>query len=382
MTRVRGFRFAGVAAGIKPSGKKDIGLVVANGPAAAAGAFTQNRLRAAPVDLSATRLKKGRARGAVVVSGNANACTGPAGARDAEAMARAAAAAIGATEAEMLVASTGVIGVPLPMPAVLAGVAAAAAALSEDGFGAFAEAILTTDKRPKVHVTTADGCVVAGCAKGAGMIAPNMATTLAFVMTDALVKPTWLRAVTKLEAEATFNRISVDGDTSTNDSLFVLASGAAGACDLRALHGALHEVMEALALMLVRDGEGAKRVVTIWVTGASSGRSAERVARRIATSPLVKTAIAGADPNWGRILAAVGNAGVAVAPEAVTVNFDEAPVVRGGTEVPGSEPAARRVMLRPSYEIRVSVGGGDGTARVVTCDLTHEYIDINASYRS
>ncbi|HKA88982.1 MAG TPA: bifunctional glutamate N-acetyltransferase/amino-acid acetyltransferase ArgJ [Haliangiales bacterium] len=382
MTRVRGFRFAGVAAGIKPSGKKDIGLVVAQGPAAAAGAFTQNRLRAAPVDLSAARLKKGRARGVVVVSGNANACTGPAGARDAAAMARAAAEAVGAAETEMLVASTGVIGVPLPMPVVLAGVEAAAATLSEDGFGAFSEAILTTDKAPKVHVTAADGCVVAGCAKGAGMIAPNMATALAFVMTDALVKPAWLRAVTKLEAEATFNRVSVDGDTSTNDSLFVLASGAAGACDLRALHGALHEVMEALALMLVREGEGAKRVVTIWVTGASSGRSAERVARRIATSPLVKTAIAGADPNWGRILAAVGNAGVAVEPDAVSVDFDEAPVVRRGIEVPGFEPSARQVMLRGTYEIRVSIGAGDGTARVVTCDLTHEYIDINASYRS
>jgi len=380
MTRVRGFRFAGVSAGVKPSGHKDIGLVVADGPVPAAGVFTQNRLRAAAVDLSAARIKKGRARGVVVVSGNANACTGAAGARDAGAMARAAAEAVGAAEAEMLVASTGVMGVPLPMPAVLGGVADAAAALTEDGFGDFAEAILTTDKGPKVHVATADGAAVVGCAKGAGMIAPNMATTLAFVMTDALVKPAWLRAVTKLEAEATFNRVTVDGDTSTNDSLFVLASGAAGACDLRALHGALHEVMEALALMLVRDGEGATRVVTIWVTGAASARAAERVARRI--SPLVKTAIAGADPNWGRILGAVGNAGVAVDPEAVTVDFDEAPVVRHGIEVPGFEPAARTVMARPSYAVRVSIGAGDGTARVVTCDLTHGYIDINASYRS
>ena len=382
MTAVRGFRFAGVAAGIKPSGKKDVALIAADGLVAAAGVFTQNRLRASPCDISAARLKKGRARGVVVVSGNANAATGPQGARDTEAMARAAAAAIGAADTEMCVASTGVIGVPLPMPAVLSGIDAAAAALSPEGFPDFAEAILTTDKGPKVHTATADGALVVGCAKGAGMIAPNMATTLAFVVTDALVKPAWLRAVTKLEAEATFNRITVDGDTSTNDALFVMASGAAGGCDLRRLHAALHEVLEALALTIVRDGEGASRVVTVWVSGAPSGRAAERAARRIATSPLVKTAIAGADPNWGRILMAVGNAGFPVDAAALAVDFDEVPVVRGGVEVPGAEPAARAVMGRPAYEMRVSVGGGEGVARVVTCDLNHEYIDINASYRS
>jgi glutamate N-acetyltransferase / amino-acid N-acetyltransferase len=399
MSAVRGFRFAGVAAGVKANGRPDLGILAAERPVAAAAVFTQNRLRAAPVILSEQRLRKGHCRAVVVNSGNANACTGSQGRKDAEAMARRCAAALGAEdEAEVAVASTGVIGLPLPMAAVARGIDAAAARLAEGeaAFTEFATAILTTDKAPKVHAARARlGAVevkVAGCAKGAGMIAPNLATTLAFVVTDAAADRVYLRKLLREESDATFNTVLVDGDTSTNDSLFLLASGAAGQArpvreddrDGKKLRAAVREVLEALATMLVRDGEGAKRVVKIVVSGAESDRAARAVARRIAVSPLVKTAITGADPNWGRILCAVGNAGVAVDPEAIDVRLGDVLVVKNGVGVLDGDGEARahEVMSRASYEIRVDLGAGRASAHATTCDLTHEYIDINASYRS
>jgi glutamate N-acetyltransferase/amino-acid N-acetyltransferase len=377
MTAPLGFRFAGVAAGIKKSGAPDVGLLVADAPAACGAVFTRNRMRAAPVELSVARTRRGLLEAVVVNSGNANACT-PDGARDAAEMARRAARAAGVAEERVAVASTGVIGEPLPMARVARGIAAAGRALRADGWDDFTRAILTTDKGPKTHDVRAGGAILAGCAKGAGMIAPDLATTLAFVVTDARV--TGLRGLVRRAAAATFNRILVDGDTSTNDSLFVLASGR-----VPAPHGmdrALHELLEALALQIVRDGEGATRVVRIEVAGAATEAAAERVARRIAISPLVKTAIAGADPNWGRILAAVGNAGVALAPERVAVWLDRVPVVRRGVGVPGCEARAHAVMSRPGYTIRVDLGSGRAAAHATTCDLTHDYVTINASYRS
>ncbi|MBI4509402.1 MAG: bifunctional glutamate N-acetyltransferase/amino-acid acetyltransferase ArgJ [Deltaproteobacteria bacterium] len=393
--RIPGFRFAGVSAGIKKTGKPDVALLVSSALAAAAGVFTKNQVKAAPVCLSQERIRKGRLRGIVVNSGNANAATGARGLGDAQDMARVAALAAGCDEADFCVASTGVIGVPLPMDRVRDGIALAARELAEDGFERFALAILTTDRGPKIHVVKTRLCgreiTLAGCAKGAGMIAPNMATTLAFVATDAALCTKWARALLREEANATFNAVSVDGDTSTNDSLFLLASGASAAprvtCDDRAgkiFRSALREVLSSLSTMLVRDGEGATHVVRIHVAGAKTERDARAVAYRIAHSPLVKTAIFGADPNWGRILAAVGNAGVRIDPLRIDIDFDDVPVVRRGVFAGHGDTEARahEVMTRPEYSIRVNLHAGRKASAFTTCDLTREYVSINADYRS
>jgi glutamate N-acetyltransferase/amino-acid N-acetyltransferase len=377
---VPGFRVAGVAAGIKKTGRPDVALLAADAPAACGAVFTQNRMRAAPVELSAARARAGRLSAVVVNSGNANACT-PDGARDAAEMAARAAAALEVPEKSVAVASTGVIGVPLPMARVRRGVTAAAAALRPDGWDDFAQAILTTDKGPKVASARAGRAVVHGCAKGAGMIAPNLATTLAFVATDAAIAAPALRRLVRGAAQRTLNRAIVDGDTSTNDSLFVLASGRTAVAEAR-LAAALEEVLGHLAEALVRDGEGATHVVRVEVTGARSERAAERVARQIATSPLVKTAIAGADPNWGRVLAAAGNAGVPLAPARVALWLGDVAVVRAGVGVAGTEARAHAVLSQPRYTMRLDLGQGSARAHVLTCDLTHEYVTINASYRS
>lgn len=391
--KVAGFRFAGVAAGVKKKGGKDVGLIAADAPVAAAAVFTGNRVKAAPVLLSAAHLRasRGRLRGVVVNSGNANACTGPAGAADARAMAAAAAAAIGGKPGEQLVASTGVIGQPLPIDRVRAGVAAAGAALSPDGFADFADAILTTDRGPKVAQRTVKlgrtAVTLIGCTKGAGMIAPNMATTLSFVCTDAAIAPALLARATRAAVEPTYNSLIVDGDTSTNDTLAVLASGATGpALSGRAVAGftaALTELLADLATQLIKDGEGVHHVVTIDVRGAASERAAAAVARRIATSPLVKTAIAGGDPNWGRVLCAIGNAGVAIDPARLGLAIGGVAVVKRGAVAPGyDEAAAAAVMQTPAYTITADLGGGKARARVLACDLSHEYVSINADYRS
>jgi glutamate N-acetyltransferase / amino-acid N-acetyltransferase len=383
-----GFRFAGVAAGIKADGELDVGLIAADAAASAAAVFTQNRVAAAPVVLSRALLARtrGKVRGAVVNSGNANACTGPRGAADARAMGAAAKSAIGG---EALIASTGVIGRPLPMDRLAPGIAAAGAALAADGFAAFARAIMTTDKRPKVaHRTVALGgrtVTLLGATKGAGMIAPNMATTLTFVVTDAAVAPPALRRLVGAAVEPTFNAIAVDGDTSTNDTLAVLAGGATAAAtsarELRALGAALHDLLDELAHLLIGDGEGVHHVVTIEVTGARTARDARAVARRIAISPLVKTAIAGGDPNWGRLLCAVGNAGVALRPEAIAVAIGGIPVVRRGAAVAGWDPAAVAAAMRaPAYPIAIDLGQGKAAARHLACDLSHDYVTINADY--
>lgn len=390
---VGGFRFAGVAAGVKKKGGLDVALLAADAPAACAAVFTGNRVKAAPVLLSAKHLaaSDGRVRGVVVNSGNANACTGRQGTADAATMARVAAAALGGKPRELLVASTGVIGQPLPIDRVTDGIGAAAAALRPDGFDAFAAAILTTDRGPKISAreVTLDGRRVRllGCTKGAGMIMPNMATTLTFVVTDAAIAPAALAAATRAAVTPTFNAIVVDGDTSTNDTLAVLASGVAGpalsATGARHFRHALTDVLGDLATQLVRDGEGVHHVVTVAVRGAASPRAAATVARRIATSPLVKTAIAGGDPNWGRILCAAGNAGVSLHPERLRLHIGDVEVVRRGAAVPDyDESAAAAVMRAPSYTITLDLGSGPASASILACDLSHEYVSINADYRS
>jgi glutamate N-acetyltransferase/amino-acid N-acetyltransferase len=381
-----GFRFAGVACGIKDDNRLDVGLIAADGPVSAAAVFTRNRVAAAPVVLSRAILARtrGRIRGVVVNSGNANACTGRHGLGDARQMAALARDVCGG---HALVASTGVIGRPLAMDRLASGIVAAGAALAPDGFGHFAEAIMTTDKRPKVAardvVLGRRTARLVGATKGAGMIAPNMATTLTFVVTDAAVSSAALRSLVAAAVEPTFNSIAVDGDTSTNDTLAVLAGGTGQASprELRLFGAALTELLDELAHQLIGDGEGVHHVVTIEVRGARTHRDAQAVARRIAISPLVKTAIAGCDPNWGRILCAVGNAAVELRPDRIALAIGGVPVVRGGAAVDGWNPAAvAAVMKTPAYTMTIDLGLGRATARYLACDLSHDYVTINADY--
>jgi glutamate N-acetyltransferase/amino-acid N-acetyltransferase len=387
-----GFLFAGAAAGIKKKGGLDVGLIAAEAPASCAAVFTRNRVRAAPVRLSRRHLgaAQGQIRGIVVNSGNANACTGPGGARDALRMAELAAKAIGAAPGEVLVSSTGVIGQRLPMDRVVAGIHTAGVSLYDAGFAAFSEAIMTTDRRPKVasHPLTLGGRTITllGCTKGAGMIAPNMATTLTFVVTDAAIDPSRLDPAVRHAVAGTYNAMTVDGDQSTNDMLAVMASGVAGPLDDAAharFGAALTDLLADLAHQLMSDGEGVHHVVTIAVRGATSEAAARSVARRVATSPLVKTAIAGADPNWGRILCAIGNAGVKIDARRIEVAFDDVPIVARSTAVPDLDDArAAAVMQRPAYTITIDLHQGEHRGQYLACDLSHEYVSINADYRS
>ncbi|MCW5862303.1 MAG: bifunctional glutamate N-acetyltransferase/amino-acid acetyltransferase ArgJ [Anaerolineae bacterium] len=393
-----GFRAAAVAAGIKQSGRPDLVLVVSDRDCAAAGVFTSNRVAAAPVLLDRETLAAGRAalRGVIINAGNANACTGAPGLADAREMQQLAAAAVGARPPQFLVMSTGVIGVPLPMERVRTGVAAAAPLLSAEGGPAAAEAIMTTDTRPKraaVEVELTGGRVrLGGMAKGAGMIHPNMATLLGLLTTDAAVAPDDLDALLRDAVAGSFNAISIDGDTSTNDTVLLLANGAAGVAlsdaESRArFAAALSDLCRQLAQMIVRDGEGATRVVTLRVTGATSAADARRAADAIATSPLVKTAFAGGDPNWGRILAATGRSGAMVDPDRLSLwvgapGAEPLQLVRAGTPTAFREADAAAVFALPEFIAHVDLALGDGETTLWTTDLTHEYVTINADYRT
>jgi len=392
VTAPLGFKAAGVAAGIKP-GRLDLALLVADSGCAAAGVFTTNRAQAAPVLVSRQHLADGLARAVVVNAGCANAATGEGGLADAREMAEATASAVGCHASEVVVASTGVIGVPLPMPAVRAGIAAAAAALSRDGGPAAARAILTTDTRPKEALVEfrLDGRTarVGAMAKGAGMIAPNMATMLAFFTTDATVDPRLLRRALVEAVGASLNRITVDGDTSTNDMAVVLASGALPGRaildegeDYDAFRSALTEAARRVACMIVRDGEGATRLAEVRVEGARAACEADRIARTVAESPLVKTALHGADPNWGRILAAVGRSGVDVDMHEVDVFLGDVWVAEGGRARDYDEALAHEALLEDTVRIRVRLRSGDAAGWMWTCDFSRAYVDINASYRS
>ena len=398
VTSPQGFIAAAVAAGIKQSGRPDLVLVAADRDCAAAGVFTRNRVAAAPVLLDRATLAAGRAalRGVLINAGNANACTGEPGLADAREMQRLAAAALGTRPEQLLVMSTGVIGVPLPMTRVAAGVAALAPLLSAGGGLAAAEAIMTTDTRPKraaVVVDLPDGQVtIGGMAKGAGMIHPDMATLLGVLTTDAVVAPDVLDSSLREAVAASFNAISIDGDTSTNDSIILFANGAVGVAvaddESRArFAAALTDLCVQLAQMIVRDGEGATRFVTLVVSGAASTVDARRVADTIATSPLVKTAFAGGDPNWGRIMMAAGRSGAALDPArlALSVIATGAPplqLVRGGTPTGYAEADAAAVFAQPEFTVHLDLGLGDGAATLWTTDLSHEYVSINADYRT
>jgi glutamate N-acetyltransferase/amino-acid N-acetyltransferase len=392
----RGFRASTVAAGIrKAGGGLDLALIFSDSlETTAAGMFTTNRVAAAPVVLSRRNLKasRGRARAVLINAGNANACTGRAGLEAARAAARAAGKLLGVSPNQVLVASTGVIGVPLKFDLILSQLPALKETLSIENAAAVTRAIMTTDTFPKSCVlrTTIGGQPVhlAGTAKGAGMIHPRLATMLSFITTDAGVRARDLRKMLRAAVESSFNRISVDGDTSTNDTVLALASGLSGVrvrCGTRigALFLAgLTKLCQSLARMVAKDGEGAKKLVTIEVHGARTRADAERVARAIANSPLVKTAIAGSDPNWGRIICAAGYSGATFDPSKVDIRVNDFVLCRRGLDVGFDEAAAKRELDQKELTIRLDLHQGKASTRFWTCDLTHDYITINASYRT
>jgi glutamate N-acetyltransferase/amino-acid N-acetyltransferase len=387
-----GFRAAGVASGIKKSGL-DVSLVAADTRASAAAVFTTNKAQAAPVLIAREYIAAsgGHARAVVINSGCANACTGAEGIDTARAMASAAAAALGCEPTDVLVASTGVIGVSLDRDRVTSGIAQASRALGTDGGAAAARAIMTTDPFPKeaaVEVATPAGTFrVGGMAKGSGMIEPLMATMLAVVTTDAAVAPALLQRALTAAVDTTFNSISVDGECSTNDCVFALASGGSGVTiresDLIVLTEALRQVCEPLALGIVRGGEGATKLVTIEVNGGRTHDEAKRAARAIANSPLVKTAIHGADPNWGRLVAVAGRAGVDFVLDAARVQIGNVELFAHGQPFDERAPEASEHLQGREVVVRVDLGtGGSGRARMWTCDLSAEYVRINAEYRT
>jgi glutamate N-acetyltransferase/amino-acid N-acetyltransferase len=387
-----GFAYAATYAGIRKIEKDDLALIVSGLPANAAGVFTQNRVQAAPVKLCRRHLafSKGHVGAVLVNAGNAN-CATRTGDAVALATAKAAAKLLKLPAAQVLPSSTGVIGVELDPKLIIDALPRLIQGLRPDRFGDAAHAILTTDLAVKTafgHRTLRRGAVrVAGMTKGSGMIHPQMATTLGFVMTDADIPLPALRKILKRGVERSYNRLSVDGDTSTNDTLLLLANGASGVRpdpkEFAAVEETIAGVMEQLAQAIARDGEGAKKFVTILVSGASSDAAAARLARAIANSPLVKTAIAGADPNWGRILSAAGNAGVEFDPARTDIQMQGVTVCRGGLAADFNEAALKEKLGGPECEIRFTIRGkGKGAARFWTCDFTEGYIHINASYRT
>ena len=387
-----GYLYSATYAGIRAAEKDDLALIVSGLPAHAAAVFTQNRVQAAPVRLSRHNLSRsGGLTGAILMNaGNAN-CATRTGDRVALATSKAAAKLLRLHAEQVLTASTGVIGVELDARKIVDALPRLVAGLNPDRFDDAARAIMTTDRVPKTafaEVALRRGVVrIAGMTKGSGMIQPRMATTLAFVMTDAHIPVAQLRAMLKRGVERSYNRISVDGDTSTNDTLALVANGASGVLpgpkEMPKVEEEITEVMVALAKAIARDGEGARKFVTIDVAGAPDNAAAVAMARAIANTPLVKTAIAGSDPNWGRILSAAGNAGVAFDPAKTDVHMQGVLVCRAGLAAPFSESGLKAKLGAPDCEIRVTVRGkGKGSARFWTCDLTEGYIEINASYRT
>jgi glutamate N-acetyltransferase/amino-acid N-acetyltransferase len=387
-----GYRYAATYAGLRKTEKDDLGLIVSGLPAAAAAVFTQNRVQAAPVKLCRRHLAASRgAVGAILVNaGNAN-CATRTGDAAALACCRSAARLLRLPVAQVLPASTGVIGVEMDARLIVNALPRLVANLREDGFGGVARAIMTTDLVPKEafgEVKLRRGTVrIAGMTKGSGMIQPRMATTLGFVLIDAQIPAAMLRRMLRRAVERSYNRLSVDGDTSTNDTLLLLANGASGvrpdAKEMAAVEERITGVAEDLACSIARDGEGARKLITILVSGASSDDAAARLARSIANSPLVKTAVAGSDPNWGRILSAAGNAGVAFDPRKTDIDMQGVPVCRAGLAARFSESELKRKLDAPECEIRLALRGkGKGQARFWTCDFTEGYIRINASYRT
>jgi glutamate N-acetyltransferase / amino-acid N-acetyltransferase len=391
---VPGFRASGVRCGIKERGP-DLALLVSDVPAAAAGVFTRSSVVGAPVTINRDRIRSGRGRAIIANSGCSNVAMGARGLRDARCMGALTARALGCSEDEVFIASTGVIGEPLPMAKLKKGIVRAGEALARRGLGDAAAAIMTTDTVPKLVATRTRVCgrtvSVAGIAKGSGMIEPNMATMLAFVLTDAAVAPPYLRRLLRDAADESFNRVTVDGEGSTSDTALVLANGlaenpllrAASSPGARAFTGALHEVCQELARAIARDGEGATKLVTVRIRGARDAEEAMRAAKRIANSVLVKTALFGGDANWGRILQTVGAAEVRINLPRTEVSLAGVRVFhRGASAGPAARRRAQERLRSKEVEVEVELAAGRGQALVWTCDLSYDYVRINAEYRT
>ncbi len=389
VTSALGFRATGISAGIKVNGDRDLAIVVSDVPAEVAATFTTNAVKAAPVKVSMKHSKNGKIRGVILNSGCANACTGLNGIRDAKEMIKLAAEEFESKEKEWLVCSTGRIGIQLPMPLIRKAIKKAAQKVTADDGESAAKAIMTTDTRRKEFGTSIkiDGkkVTIGGMAKGAGMIHPNMATMLCVITTDACVEKTALRTCVFEAVESSFNRISVDGDTSTNDTVIVLANGMSGTEELKSYHPqfelfqkTLTHVMRKLARMIVEDGEGITRVVDVVVKGAANSHDAKLAAEAIACSELIKTSWVGGDPNWGRIMAALGYSGAKVREELVEIFFDGLVAVASGQASNTPIQKLKKVLSKGKFTITVHLHSGNGEYSILTTDLTEEYVRINA----
>ena len=389
---IQGFKASAVKAGLKKDKGLDLALIFSERETAVAGVFTTNKVVAAPVILTREHTKNGRARAIIANAGNANACTGKAGFNDARRTAELVADRLGIGADEVLVASTGVIGQPLNVDRIAEALPALVERLSPDGIPTAARAIMTTDSFPKIsHFEGHAGgrpYRILGVAKGAGMIMPNMATMLCFIVSDIRIDSNDLNGVLSSSVETTFNRITVDGDTSTNDTVLVMANGMAGntaltEADSKGFAQGLETVMGELAQMIVRDGEGATKVIHMEIKGARSASDALKAARTVGNSSLVKTACYGQDPNWGRIMAALGRADIVMDEEKVDIWVNDILIVSAGLgKGQEAEKKAAEIMVQKEYTITIDLHQGDFEDRIITCDLTHEYVSINASYRT
>lgn len=390
---VPGFKASGIAAGIKRNGAKDLGLILCEKPCVAAGVFTRNRVKAAPVLLCQKRLRGGATQAVLVNSGNANACTGPSGLADAKATCKGTAALLGIAESLVMPSSTGVIGVPLPSETIQKALPMLVKNAAKSGLTDFAEAILTTDTRRKIVTRCAmlsgEKIKICGIAKGSGMIMPQMATMLAFIITDAAIECSVLSVMLKKTTEETFNRISVDGESSTNDMVLALASATSKNIIRRQDSPAgrqfsrmLHEVMRELALLVVRDGEGATKLITVKVKNARTVKEARVAAFRVANSPLVKTACFGGDYNWGRIMAALGMSGAAFNPDRTDIYINNRLAVKNGQAAAGLIRSLEGSFKKERIDILIDLHNGRKTYEVLTCDLSYDYVKINASYKT
>lgn len=388
VTAAKGFQAAGVACGLKKTGALDLALVFSDSDCTCAGMFTTNRVKAAPVLYDQTTLtQNNRAIRAVVAnSGCANACTGEAGLNDTRTTAEETAKALGIRADQVLVLSTGVIGQRLPMEKIRAGISQAASGLKYDGGAEAARAIMTTDTKPKTFELRGSRFAIGGMCKGAGMIHPNMATMLAVITTDAKVAPDWLNQALHVAVNQSFNRISVDGDMSTNDTVLLLANGTSGTeiseSEIGDFTATLTQVCVNLAKQLVRDGEGVTKFVELNITGARDEIEAVRVAKAIANSPLTKTALYGGDANWGRVIAAAGYSGVEVEPSKMKLWFGNVNVFANGIPTDFDEAASTRAIAGSEVFIRLDLGQGDASTTFWTCDLSHDYVTINGKYRT
>jgi glutamate N-acetyltransferase/amino-acid N-acetyltransferase len=392
--KVRGFLFSGISAGIKKDGKRDLGLIYSEVPAQVAGLFTTNAVKAAPVLLDMERIKKGLCQAIIVNSGNANACTGGRGLRDAKRISSWVAKQLEIDERLVFPSSTGVIGSILPMKKIEEGIPKLAGRLSPEGWMTTVEAMMTTDTFPKIEVATCHikgkQVKLCGMVKGAGMIGPRLATMLSFLVTDACIKAPLLQRMLERAAEASYNRITIDGETSTNDTVLLLANGRAGHAFLNRMdqdgevfQSMLSEVCERLAESVVKDGEGATKLIEILIQGARNKGDAKQAAYAIAHSPLVKTAFFGEDANWGRILCALGHSGVQINPNRIDLFFDRAPVVKKGMGVGLKlEKKAGQILKKRSFTVMVDLHQGKSQFSLLTSDLSIDYVKINASYRS